>query len=93
MLLAFFIIQYWGSPWKSNFNLVIDEEHLSVSGDVQQCSKYGHIIHHGLFSLLAKYHYTKLEHMVTMNSWNVDIQQKGKAFCLGQIILYHVILK
>ena len=68
-----------GPTWKSSYNLVIDG-HLSVSGDVQQYSKCGYIIHHGLFCLHAKYHYTKLGHIVVMNSWNVDIEQKQKYF-------------
>ena len=60
--------------WKSSLNLVIDEGHLSVSGDYEQRSKYGHITHQGLFCLHAMYHHTKLEHTVVINIWNVAVQ-------------------
>ena len=73
-----------GSTLNSSFNMVIDEGHIAVSGDVQQCSKYGCIIHHGLFCIHVKYHIIKLGHMVVMNSWNVDIEQRQRCLALAE---------
>ena len=85
MLLVFVITQYLGPHWKSSFHLIIDEGHHSASGDVQQCSKYGYIIHHELFCLHAKYHHTKFGHMVVMNSWNADIEQRQMYLALAEL--------
>ena len=93
MLLVFVVTQCCGPPWKSSFNLVIDEGHLSVSGDFEKCSKYGCFIHHGRFCLLSKYHYTKMGHMVVVNSWKCRHWTNTKVPCLGQIIWYPVSLK
>ena len=60
---------------KSSFNLVIDGGYLSVSGDVEQCSKYGHITHHRPH---AKYDYTKSRLTAVMRIWNVDAQQRQR---------------
>ena len=72
----FLSLQFAGvNFWMLSFNLVIDD--WGPSCDVQQYSKFGYIIHHGLI-LHAKYHHTKFGHAVAKNIWNVDAQQRQR---------------
>ena len=61
--------------WMSSFNLVIDEGDRSVSYNGQQFPNMV-ILHYRLCSSHVKCHHTKLGHMVVIDIWNVDAQQR-----------------
>ena len=62
----------------SIFILVVNERELSVPGDNQRCSIYACNTRHGPFNAYAKYHFSKLGHVVVMNIWNIDAWQRQR---------------
>ena len=62
----------------SIFILVVNKRELSVPGDNQRGPNYGYNARHGPFNTYAKYHFSKLQHGVVMNIWNIEAWQRQK---------------